>query len=225
MLFAATPATLAGAAYTLAVASYNELLPRALTSRERREYDGLPHAARRRDWLAGRCAAKRAIGARWHVPADWIELASTPDAAPSASIRQRAGSWSLLPDRLTIAHRDGVALAAAFPSAASVGVDLERAGEVSPVELRYIMSDDERSRHGGIDPTLVWVLKEAAWKALGLAPTAALTSLQLVFRADTRELAAVRHDGRELRARAGLARFDVARPLIAALVEIAVEAS
>lgn len=225
MPFAATPANLAGAAVTLAVASYDELSPRACTPRERSEYDRLPHAARRRDWLAGRCAAKRAIGARWDVPADRIELASTPDAAPRAAIRHRGAGWSLLPDRLTIAHRDGVALAAAFPSTASVGVDLERAGEVSPVELRYIMSEGERSRHDGIDATLVWVLKEAAWKALGLAPATVLSSLQLVFRADTRELAAVRHGTRELRARADIARFAVDRPLIAALVEIALEAS
>ena len=225
MLFAATPANLAGAAHALAVASCDELSPRALTPRERSEYDGLPHAARCRDWLAGRCAAKRAIATRWDVPADRIELASRPNAAPRASIRHRAGGLSLLPDHLTIAHRDGIALAAAFPPASSVGVDLERVGEVSPAELRYIMSDGERSRHDGIDATLVWVLKEAAWKALGLAPATALSSLQLVFRADTRELAAVRHGTRQRRARADIARFDVARPLIAALVEIAPEAS
>jgi 4'-phosphopantetheinyl transferase EntD len=225
MLFAATPANLAGAAHTHAFARYDELQPFALTPCERREYDGLPHAARRRDWLAGRCAAKRAIGAIWNVPADRIELAATVGAAPRASVRRRAGDWSPLPDCLTIAHRDGVAIAVVFPRGASVGVDVERVGEVSPAELRYITCEDERSRHDGIDPTLVWVLKEAAWKTLGLAPATALSSLQLLFRTNGRELAAVRHGTRELRARASIARIDAVRPLLAALVEIAAEAS
>jgi len=225
MPFAATPATLAGAACTLATVSAHEPWLCVLTPRERREYDALPHAPRQRDWLAGRGAAKRAIGARWDVSADQIELRSLPNAAPRARIRTVAGGWSALSDRLTIAHRDGFALAAAFPSASCIGVDVERAGEPSSRELRYFLSDDERSRHAGVDATLVWVLKEAAWKALGLPPSTPLSALQLVFEADSLTLLAVRHGSRELRARAAVARIAAAPPLIAALVEIAPEAS
>ena len=225
MPFAATPDTMAGAVCTLAIATWRELPACALTPREQREYDALPHAARRHDWLAGRSAAKRAIGARWDVPADRIELASTPGSAPRPSVRSRIGGWSPLPDRLTIAHRDGVAIAAAFPSTASVGVDLERAAELSLSELRYIASEPERSRLQGIDTTLIWVLKEAAWKALGLAPATPLPSLQLVFRASTHTLVAVRHGARQLNAHADIMRFEGDRPLIAALVEITPEVS
>lgn len=229
MPFAATPDTLAGAVHMLAVATCDESWLCALTPREQHEYYGLPHAARRRDWLAGRCAAKRAIGARWAVPADQIELTPVPDAAPRPSVRNRTGGWSPLPVRLTIAHRGGVAIAAAFPSTAFFGVDLERAGELSAVELRYFLSESERSRHDGIDATLIWVLKEAAWKALGLGPSTPLSSLQLVFGDDQGDLVAVRHGARELRARAGVARIDATGPdtpaMIAALVEIAPEAA
>ena len=224
MPFAATPDTMAGAAYTFAVATCDELPACALTPRERREYDALPHETRRRDWLAGRCAAKRAIGARWAVPADSIELASTPGSTPRPSVRSRTGARSL-PDRLTIAHRDGVAIAAAFPAAASVGVDLERAAEVSLLELRYIMAEPERSRLQGVDATLIWILKEAAWKALGPAATTPLSSLQLVFRAGTHTLVAVRHGTREMSARADIRRFEADRPLISAIVEIIAEVS
>lgn len=225
MPFVPTPDTTAGAGYSLVVATCDDPAVCTLTPREQHEYDGLPHAARRRDWLAGRYAAKRAIGTRWNMPADRIELASTPGAAPRACVRGRTGGWSPLPDRLTIAHRDGVAIAAAFPSTASIGADLERAAAVSPLELRYVVSEAERSSLQGIDATLVWILKEAAWKALGLAPTTPLASLQLVFRAGTQVLVGVRHGSRVRRARANVGHLQVGQPLIAALVEIAPEVS
>lgn len=225
MPFAATPDTLAGADYTLAIATCDGLPACALTPREQRDYETLPHAARQRDWLAGRHAAKRAIRARWNVPAAEIELTSTPGDAPQPCVRSRRGAWSLLPARLTIAHRDGVAIAVASNAAAAVGVDLERAGEVSPLQLRYIVSEHERSCLDGIDATLIWVLKEAAWKALSLGPTEPLSSLQLVFQARAHKLVGVRHGARELKARADVWRVLAGRPLIAALVEITPEVS
>ena len=225
MPFAPTPDTMAGAGYTLVVATGDDQPACALTPREQRELDRLPHAARRRDWLVGRSAAKRAIGLRCDVPAERVELASIPGAAPRACIRTRMDRWAPVPDRLTITHRDGVAIAAAFPSTASIGVDLERATTVSPAHLRYIASESERSSLPDIDPTLVWVLKEAAWKALGLRSTTPLSSLQLVFQSGTDVLSAVRHDAREWKARARVGQLAVGRPLIAALVEIASEVS
>src|SRR3954463_7753628 len=225
MSFAATSVSVAGASHTLAVACSGEMRLCALTPREQREYASLPHAARKRDWLAGRYAAKRALAARWDVPPDRIELASIPGAAPRPSLRNPAGSCSPLPDRLTIAHRDGIALAAAFPSTILVGVDIERAGELSPVELRYILSESERPPCDGVDPTLVWVLKEPAWKALGLTPRTPLSSPQLVLRAHTQELVAVRLGEHEFPACAAVSRIDASRPLIAAIVRIAREVS
>jgi 4'-phosphopantetheinyl transferase EntD len=225
MPIAATSASVAGDSHTLAVARSVELRLCALTPREQREYASLPHVARQRDWLAGRCAAKRALATRWDVPPDWIELASMPGAAPQPSLRNPAGSWSPLPDCLTIAHRDGIALAAAFPSTILVGVDIERAGELSPLELRYILSESEGSSYDGVDPTLVWVLKEAAWKALGLSPCTPLSSLQLVLQAPSQELVAVRLGEHEFPACAAIGRIDASPPLIAAVVRIAREVS
>lgn len=225
MPFAPTPNTMVGAGYTLVVATCDDLPTCALTPREQREFDGLPHADRRRDWLAGRSAAKRAIGLRWDVPAERIELISLPGAAPRACIRTRTGRWAPLPDRLTVTHRDGVAIAAAFPSIASIGVDLERAAAVSPLKLRYIASEAERSSLRDIDPTLVWILKEAAWKALGLGSATPLPSLQLVFRVGTDALTGVRHERREFEARARVGQLDVGLPLIAALVDVGSEVS
>ncbi|HKN69200.1 MAG TPA: hypothetical protein VJW73_23135 [Gemmatimonadaceae bacterium] len=225
MPFGATPDTMAGAGYTHVVATCDARPLYPLTQREQREYEALAHAARRRDWIAGRYAAKRAISIRRNVAPDAIELASAPGAAPRAFVRTRADSWAPLPDRLTIAHRDGIAIAAAFPFGAAVGVDIERAGEVSALELGYIASEPERTRLRGIDPTLIWILKEAAWKALGLPSATPLSALQLLFGSGSDELVAVRHGTREQNARAAIRRLDAAFPLIVALVEIATEVS
>ena len=223
MPFDATPDTMAGAGEVHVVASCDAPSHSPLTPREQRDYAALPHAARRRDWLAGRSAAKRAISSRWNIAPGNIELASAPGAAPRALVRTRIDSWAPLPGRLTIAHRDGVAIAAAFPPDACVGVDVERVAEVSATELRYITSTCERARLRDIDATLIWILKEAAWKALGLSSATPLSALQLVFRSGTDELLAVRHDARELKARAGVRHLGADRALIAALVEIAAE--
>jgi 4'-phosphopantetheinyl transferase EntD len=225
MPFGATSDTMAVAGYTHVVATCDARPAYPLTPREQCEYEALAHAARRRDWLAGRYAAKRAISIRRNVAPDAIELAAAPGTAPRAFVRTRADSWAPLPDRLTIAHRDGIAIAAAFPSGASVGVDIERSGEVSAGELGYIASEPERARLRGIDPTLIWILKEAAWKALGLPSATPLSALQLVFRRGADELVAVRQGSREHKARADIKRLDTDFPLIAALVEIASEVS
>jgi phosphopantetheinyl transferase (holo-ACP synthase) len=225
MPFADSPDNLSGAAITLAIATCPEPALCALTAREQREYDALPHAARRRDWLAGRCAAKRAIGARFDMTADWIELTSVPHAAPRASVRHRARGWAPINARLTLSHRDGVAVAAAFAPSSWVGVDVERAGAVSQMERRYFLSEGERLSHRDIDATLVWVLKEAAWKALKLGAATPLSSLQLAFHDDGRHLIAVRRGGVEHRATARIARIDGPRALIAALVQISPELS
>ena len=225
MPFAPTPGNPPGAAHTLAMATCDEPMLCALTPREQHEYDALPHETRRRDWLAGRCAAKRAVGERWGMTADRIELTSVADAAPQVSVRTQIGCWSPLPGRLTLSHRDGVAIAVAFGSTAAIGVDVERAGDVSPVEVRYFLSEDERMRRQDIDATVVWVLKEAAWKALGLTADRPLSSLQLVFRDGASELIAVRYGKGEIRAHAAVSHIDATRPLIAAVVQITPEAS
>jgi len=225
MPFGATPDTIAGAGCTHVVATCDAPSACPLTHRERCEYEALPHADRRRDWLAGRVAAKRAISIRWNVAPDAIELTSASGAAPRVCVRRRTGEWTPLPDRLTIAHRDGVAIAAAFPSRASVGVDIERIGEVSPLELGYVVAEPERTRLHGIDATLIWILKEAAWKALGLPSATPLSALKLVFRSGTDELVAVRHGARQMKVRAAIRRLEPDRALIAALVEIVSEVS
>src|SRR5213595_2209693 len=113
----ATPLHKSSAPYTLAFANSATASLGALTRSERREHARLPHDARRRDWLAGRCPAKRAIsalcGAAPSLPLDRIRLESRAGAAPRCLLRDDVERWTLAPLFLSLAHRDGVAIAAA----------------------------------------------------------------------------------------------------------------
>jgi 4'-phosphopantetheinyl transferase EntD len=188
----------------------------ALTPRERLDHDRLPTEARRRDWLAGRCAAKQAVAARSGVPVEDIQLEPRVGVAPRCTIRTHDDDWVPLPLSISIAHCDGVAIAAAFDPSTRAGVDIERVGGVQPHQHRYFLSQREHA----VDATLLWVLKEAAWKALGLSLGVPFTALELDFAPETSDLRGVRVDGALMTARARVRRLG---DMIAALVEIAPE--
>jgi 4'-phosphopantetheinyl transferase EntD len=103
-----------------------------------------------------------------------------------------------LPYAVSIAHRDGHAIAAAGRAGFCIGVDIERTGSIEAAELRMFATPLERS--AGVEPTTLWILKEAAWKALVCPITLPLQSLQLEL---TRgRLCGVRINGRAMRAHA-----------------------
>ena len=213
----------AGAPYTIAFASNSAPAIRALTQSERRDYDGLPHEGRRRDWLAGRCAAKRAVAVRCGIPLDHIRLDSRPGAAPVCKVLDDHGRWTRAPFSVSIAHRDGWAIAAAAEPSMRVGVDIDRAGEIVPEHLRYFLAPRESCFAGHTDGSLAWVLKEAAWKALALGADVPFTAIQLSFDRGTRALQGVWVESTWLAARAHVVRF--ARPyrMVSAVVEIGQE--
>lgn len=216
MPIATAPGTLPDAPYAVALATSDELSPGALTPAERRELARLPHDARRRDWLAGRCAAKRAVAAHGGLPPERVRLIGRTGASPRSFVRNDAGRWAPLPVAISIAHRDGVAIAAASSLTRHVGVDLERVDAVGPDERRYFGAPSEID----IDATLVWMLKEAAWKALGVSPGTPFMALRLGFDPRTARLRDVRLHGIRWRARAQLMRVPERRELVAAVVEI-----
>lgn len=186
----------------------------ALTTAERRQCAALPTAAHRADYRAARLAAKRAI---LHSPglAPAAGRASEGDALRRVCVRRRAGGapavtvcddggrWRAARLALSLAHRDGRAVAAAA-SGRRVGVDVERAGGVAAAHARYFSVAAERER-GPRDVTVLWALKEAAWKALALGADRPLAALALEFTAGG-DVAAVVIDGRRLAARAAMLR-------------------
>lgn len=67
----------------------------------------------------------------------------------------------------SIAHTHGL-VACALAASGRVGLDVERAGSVSPRTVERILSDAERTPDGTArDPTDTWVMKEAVVKLAG----------------------------------------------------------
>ena len=217
MSLATFPAQPSSAQCTVAFASASALVLDALTPSERREYDRLHHEneARLRDWLAGRCAGKGTVAARLGVPVERLQLVSRTGAGPRCMVLD-GECCTPLPVSISIAHCDGVAIAAAADSSTRVGVDIERVGEIASEHLRYFLTPSE----GCADPSLAWVLKEAAWKALGLGPAVPFTAVQLSFDRESDALQGVRGDTTWITARADVMRFSHPRRLLAAVLEI-----
>jgi 4'-phosphopantetheinyl transferase EntD len=145
-----------------------------LTPSEQASLAALPHECRRRDWLGGRIAAKRAVravcrhsGAR--VPAyAAIEIWNGADGAPEFGVPEHDD----LPARfsLSIAHTEGTAIAAMAETAASgtVGVDIESTKPLPLALLQRVLTARELARlddRGGPSPLAMWTAKEAALKA------------------------------------------------------------
>ncbi len=145
----------------------------------------LTYHKRRRDWLLGRCAAKRLLQAllaagRCPVALDALAVVTNEHGAPAAD-------WPGSPPRwvLSLSHSHGVAVAAAADRPRAVfGLDLEHVeprpdGFVedffTPAEAAQVhrLSADERPLYAAA----LWSAREAALKAL-----------QTGLRADTRAI-------------------------------------
>jgi hypothetical protein len=81
-------------------------------------------------------------------------------------------------------------------------VDLERRHSVAAHEGRWFLTAAER-RLGVADLTVLWALKEAAWKALSLGQDIPFQDLELAF-CRVGRLAAIRLRGRRFPARASV---------------------
>lgn len=146
---------------------------RYLTTSERAVYDGLS-PKRRRQWLAGRVAAKDAV-------LDWLrrergieavfpqELRVENDAAGAPRIR--ANVTGTVPEtlHLSISHKD--LLAAAIVGEQPVGIDIERIEPREESFLALSFSEAERTLLADEDiavaSTRGWVAKEVVAKAAG----------------------------------------------------------
>jgi len=167
--------------WTIAGSSYERHRPDDLTPAERREYEAQSHEERRRNWLAGRRAAKEAVAAHCGVSQTRVRLVRREGTAPSVLLREDDATPRPIPISISISHCDGLGLAAVADQPARVGVDLERAGQIEREHLRYFLSPAEWLVAERAGATLVWTLKEAAWKALQLDDTTPFSALRLAI--------------------------------------------
>ena len=152
----------------------------ALTPSERATCASIAGAQQRRNWRAGRLAAKRAVQQMVdESEARQIDVGSSRAAPPTLMILDAEGRRRELEVVVSISHRDGRAVAAAVPGGLRVGVDLEPARAVPRRLARYFLSREELGRAGCGDVTVLWTLKEAVWKALRLGGEMPFKDLEL----------------------------------------------
>lgn len=146
---------------------------RYLTAAERRVYDNLP-PKRRRQWLAGRVAAKDAVRAfvrrqREDQAVYPQELCIENDAAGAPYIR--ANVTATVPDSLCVSISHKATLAVAIVDVQPVGIDIETIEPRDAGFLQMVFNDAELALLAGENAaaahTRGWVVKEVAAKMAG----------------------------------------------------------
>jgi 4'-phosphopantetheinyl transferase EntD len=124
------------------------------------------------DHRASRLAARRAIRALVGPHAS-VAVERRPGRPPVARVGDRQTV------ALSLAHRDGLAVAIAARAGARIGIDLERLDAVAPEHARYFLTARERRASRLLPFAVLWAIKEAAWKALALGDDVPLSTLEL----------------------------------------------
>ncbi len=154
----------------LAGAPLAPLCARYLSANERRQFDELVHVGRRSEWLGARICLKRML-----LEQSWIDRPSQCELRKDS----RGRPWLVglrgarLPETVdcSLSHQGRWACASLSTQGARIGVDVE------PVSSRLVrlaeMFVGQRDRPGAWHSlerrlTILWTLKEAASKALGL---------------------------------------------------------
>lgn len=177
----------------------------ALTPNEALLLDGIRAAARRRDWLAGRWAAKELVKSySWEshgVDLSFSQIEIIHDEAGAPVLQSPALPFSLTSERkggrgvrvsLSIAHSAGHALAG-LCERDSLGVDLQKIRSVSPRLFRRALLPHERAQCPD-ERTLIlfWALKEAALKAHRVRPAPSLQEIAVTLTESNRAVICVR---------------------------------
>ena len=161
----------------------DELLGTRFTTRERDAFERLRVDKRRRDWLAGRLAAKRAVQLRLGLPQRRIEILRTPEGPQRGRPVARIDGERAIAGSISISHSGG--LAVACHATTDVGIDIEVceprdesfiSTAFTADEARALLDLGEAERPDAV--TLAWCRKEALAKSLGRGFGVALHTLR-----------------------------------------------
>ncbi len=150
-------------------------LKELLSPKELLIFKKLKNEKRKRDWLAGRLAAKELLSASCQVPLGQIELYHSPAGGPCFRVLNDQLSAISHQLNISIAHSHGYGLCglAHTQEDGYIGVDLEKIRPLSPAVQRRFLTRAEtkqiKRQFAGVESegaVLFWALKEAAFKAL-----------------------------------------------------------
>lgn len=129
----------------------------ALSEKEAALYSAFRVEKRRKEWLAGRLAAKALLAGAGEKDLSAFEIGMDRLGRPSCG-----GAL------LSISHSGGWALAAAKPGSEFLGADLEKIEERHPAWYADYFHPAELPVPDPSAATRLWAIKEALMKALGL---------------------------------------------------------
>jgi phosphopantetheine--protein transferase-like protein len=136
------------------------------------EYDRMA-AAKKKQWMLGRIAAKDAVRFRqWdagHTDVYPVELTirNAPSGQPFVELRPGRG---LVDSALSLAHAEEVGVAISGPAGAEVGIDIVEITPRDDSTIRYAFTESEIAQLGADRDrqfARIWAAKEAVGKALG----------------------------------------------------------
>ena len=126
---------------------------------------------KQRDCAAARLAAERALHALTGTPVDAV-IQPVSNGQLTAQVEGK-------PVHLCLAQQDGRAASVATQSSLGVGIDLVRVDSVQAEEIRFFLTPRERGQRCAYDSSVLWALKEAAWKAMACPRGAPFQALEL----------------------------------------------
>jgi phosphopantetheinyl transferase (holo-ACP synthase) len=162
--------------WTMVFDAWTDLVTRGMAARgilggAALEYERMTGAAKKKQWMLGRIAAKDAVRFRqWdagHTDVYPIELTvkNEPSGKPYVELRPGRG---LIESAVSIAHAEDVGVSIAGPAGAEVGIDVIEIVPRDESTIRYALTEAEIAQlDGEVSFARIWAAKEAVGKALG----------------------------------------------------------
>jgi phosphopantetheinyl transferase (holo-ACP synthase) len=162
--------------WTMVFDAWTDLVTRGMAARgilggAALEYERMAGAAKKKQWMLGRIAAKDAVRFRqWdagHTDVYPIELTvkNEPSGKPHVELRPGRG---LVESAVSLAHAEEVGVAISGPAGAEVGIDVIEVVTRDESTIRYALTESEIAQlDGDVSFARIWAAKEAVGKALG----------------------------------------------------------
>jgi 4'-phosphopantetheinyl transferase len=168
----------------------------SLSPSENKEWNEFTSEKRKREWLAGRLACKKAVKNLYFKQTQIALRECDIQISPSSGNPPQVNFPEIA---ISITHSEewaGAIAVASHPVSLSVGIDLEKIRKPDPdwIEIAFQDQEKECAKDQPWKFFQYWTAKEAALKALGLGLTIPLTDLSIRETHQIGELIAIYQD-------------------------------